>query len=258
MTHPLIDGFRDHIAKFIVHIEATWDESGETKTMHATGFIAAPASHESYSEELCVVITARHVVADLPTHEVRWKLTRYAEPGQQNATFEFKLPGLMPSFSKIPGVIRTFKPNYDAAAIVIPLVAGVTPPFLEVEKELFPPVIAPGNAVRSGTEIAWAGYPFLITQFLKRPQLCVYRGMVSAAVLDIDPGMYIVDGHAAQGVSGGPVWHSDDKSHRIIGVVSSYLLHGGEMPGLCHFTPVNQLTKFLSDGIQLDEESEDK
>ena len=256
MTHPLVEGFREKFATYIVHISAEWDSSGQPDGMQATGFIAATA--EADGNAYCAVITARHVVEDRPTHEIRWKLTRHAEPGQEKATYEFKSSGLIGPLTTIPGFIRTDQPDYDAAAIVIPLEAGVSPPFFDVENELPPSVIAPDKAIVAGVDIAWAGYPGIITNVLKRPQLCFYRGMISATVLDISHGMYIVDGHAAQGVSGGPVWHSDETGHRIVGVVSSYLAPGGEMPGLCHFAPVNILIDHLIRGGSTDAKSKDE
>ena len=251
MTHPLVVGFRDHFAKFIVHIIAEWDSSGESKGMQATGFIAAPATDQD-GVACCAVITARHVVVDRATSEVRWKLTRHADPGQENATYEFTSPGLIGPLTAVPGFIRTNEPGYDAAAIVIPLESGVMPPFFDMEKELPPHVIVPSKAIREGVDIAWAGYPGIITEALDRPQLCLYRGMVSAAILNISPGMYFVDGHVAYGVSGAPVWHSDEKGHRIIGVVSGYLVPGEEVPGLCHFAPVNILIDHMVSGVPID------
>ena len=244
MTHPLVVGFRDHFAKFIVHIGASWNDTGEPRTMQATGFIAA-AGEDDKGNSYCAVVTARHVVVDRPAREVRWKLTRHAEPGQPNATYEFTLPGLIEPVAAGLGFIRTNEPEYDAAAIMLPLESGVMPPFFDPENEGSPTIIEPSAVLLAGGEVAWAGYPAVITQVLKRPQLCLYRGMVSATVLDEPPGMYCVDGHIARGVSGAPVWNSDESGHRIIGVVSGYW-PGGEMPGLCHFAPVNLLINELA------------
>ncbi len=244
MSDLLVDGFRDHFGKFIVHISASWSATGEPDGTQGTGFIAATATTDGNS--YCAVITARHVVVDRPTREICWRLTRHAERGQPSRTCEFTSPGLIEPVSTGPGFIRSNEAGYDAAAIVIPIEAGHAAPFVDLENEAPPTIIDPNEVVREGVEIAWAGYPGVITAALERPQLCLYRGTVSATVLDVGPaGMYCVDGHVARGVSGAPVWHSDETGHRIIGVVSGYWVPGEEMPGLCHFTPVNLLVDEL-------------
>jgi hypothetical protein len=63
-----------------------------------------------------------------------------------------------------------------------------------------------------------------------------------------DKKIYIVDGHASKGVSGGPVWHWSTENNRaeIIGIVSEYRHLSNGMPGFCVFEPINSVLWYFS------------
>jgi hypothetical protein len=88
-----------------------------------------------------------------------------------------------------------------------------------------------------------------VEQALSRPQLCYFEGVISAHIMQPDRLLYIVDGHASPGVSGGPVWAWFDAvgSYAIVGIVSEYrhLFGHPELPGHCFFEPINPLMEFL-------------
>ena len=95
--------------------------------------------------------------------------------------------------------------------------------------------------------MGWAGFPGIVENALGFPQLCYFEGVVSAMVNRNDRKVYIVDGHAAKGVSGGPVWHWSEEKDRIevIGIVSQYHHTMTPLPGFCLFEPINPIIYFL-------------
>jgi hypothetical protein len=86
-----------------------------------------------------------------------------------------------------------------------------------------------------GAEIAWMGYPGLT-----EPELCFFHGHISG--YSGDPPLYYVDGHAINGVSGGPAF--DNRAH-FIGLVSSYLPNRVDentvLPGLLAVVPITMI-----------------
>lgn len=84
-----------------------------------------------------------------------------------------------------------------------------------------------------GSELGWVGYPGLVA-----PELCFFRGAVSG--FQEKPPLYLVDGVAINGVSGGPAFA---RNGLLVGFVSAYLPNirgsGHSLPGLLIATPIN-------------------
>lgn len=116
------------------------------------------------------------------------------------------------------------------------------PPFLDLNKtavELAPPNLA----LRVGKDLGWMGYPVIGNNVL-----CFFGGAVSAFMRD--EGVYLIDGVAINGVSGGPVFwefYSDQNSPpriTVVGTMTSYIANqstGISLPGLSAATDVNHL-----------------
>ena len=87
-----------------------------------------------------------------------------------------------------------------------------------------------------GTAIGWLGYPGLVF-----PELCFFHGVVSGHLET--PPVYLIDGVAINGVSGGPAF---DPSGLVVGLVSAYLpnrLHPDTtLPGLMIVTPLTHIS----------------
>jgi hypothetical protein len=102
--------------------------------------------------------------------------------------------------------------------------------------------------IAAGSWVAWAGFPAQVERSVGRPQLCFFQGTVSAFGKRGDQGghaYYIVDGHAAPGVSGGPMWEfTPDGSVVVAGIVSSFQSDETIIPGFCCFEPINPLVCF--------------
>lgn len=92
-----------------------------------------------------------------------------------------------------------------------------------------------------GADLGWLGFPGLVY-----PELCFFRGVVSG--YQEMPPIYLVDGVAINGVSGGPAF---DRTGLLVGLVSAYVPnqidHGTTLPGLMIVTPLNLVRLWMQD-----------
>jgi hypothetical protein len=92
-----------------------------------------------------------------------------------------------------------------------------------------------------GAELGWLGFPGLTY-----PELCFFKGVVSGH--REGPSMYLVDGVAVNGVSGGPAF---DRSGLLVGLFSSYLPNrrgdGATLPGLLIVVPLNLIRFWMQE-----------
>jgi Trypsin-like peptidase domain len=110
-------------------------------------------------------------------------------------------------------------------------------------EDLLLPILPTDAQLRRGAEIGWMGYPGIV-----EPELCFFQGHVAGMLRD--PPVYLVDGIAINGVSGGPVF--DNRCH-LVGLVSAYLPNkvadNLTLPGVSWMVPINFIyawvTKFI-------------
>ncbi|MGH7973828.1 MAG: hypothetical protein ACREIC_34355, partial [Limisphaerales bacterium] len=78
------------------------------------------------------------------------------------------------------------------------------------------------------------------------PELCFFQGCVSG--YQEQPPIYLVDGVAINGVSGGPAF---DRSGLVVGLVSAYLPNqidsNTTLPGLMMVTPLNLVRLWMQE-----------
>lgn len=244
----------EEVRPSIFRIETKWSK----KVSSATGFVVGKLRD---SKKL-VIATAKHVL-DLPKNEtVWWKVQQFDEHGAvaRQTTFgtNAELKGDLP--------YRTHN-ILDVGLCALPSFAD-DKPLLAYEDESPMRLIDPCMGITAGTRVGWAGYPWFVEQALGFPQLCYFEGVISAMVNHPDKRIYLVDGHAAKGVSGGPVWWWSEERNRleVVGIVSEYswpdpklpelpeqpdlpklleLLKLPGLPGLCFFEPINPVGTFL-------------
>lgn len=163
------------------------------------------------------LITASHVIKSLP-HAVEGKLYIYT----QNKWKEIKVT---PYFSSDRSYING---DIDIAVIKTSIQAA---PNIEVE-------LSCENSVL-GQDVYFLGFPYFgnrIIPYLADP---INNGkplpLVKKATLSSLPRTeypyFFLDGHNNPGFSGGPItfWDSKSTKQKVLGVVSSYLLHPGEI-----------------------------
>lgn len=99
----------------------------------------------------------------------------------------------------------------------------------------------------AGVEAGWVGFPSV---FPMSP--CFFHGHISAYI-DEDE-LYLVDGVAINGVSGGPVFVLDDEDEPIIiGLVTEYRPNcstGQSLPGMSVMRSINPLIKYYSEELK--------
>ena len=105
------------------------------------------------------------------------------------------------------------------------------------------PLFPHESMLARGSEIGWLGFPGIT-----EPELCFFHGHVSGYLSD--PPMYLVDGVAINGVSGGPAF--DNRAH-VIGLISAYMPNridqNTTLPGLVALVPVNAIRYWMEHGL---------
>lgn len=125
-------------------------------------------------------------------------------------------------------------PQCDTALILVP----TRQPLVD-SKTLLPLPLE--TMLPRGADLGWLGFPGLVY-----PELCFFRGVVSG--YQEKPPIYLVDGVAINGVSGGPAF---DRTGLLVGFVSAYVPnqvdHGTTLPGLMIVTPLNLVRLWMQD-----------
>jgi hypothetical protein len=171
------------------------------------GFGSGFLLSQSKTTDLCAIATAAHVI----DHAHYWE-----EPIRLYHPKSGKTILLRPGDRAI-----NVSPASDTASLIFKRqdlqLPGETLPLQDKEKFLKP-----------GVEIGWLGFPAI-------PQagLCFFSGRISAYLLE--PSMYLVDGVAINGVSGGPAFVCPVNTSKLMGVVSAYIPNratGDVLPGV--------------------------
>lgn len=239
----LSKSFEDSIARYVVLIESHDDKNGGWGSGVIIGI---------NDEGAALIVTARHVVDGYSGSDVTWKISRGFARDEIIRTVEFTSKANLDTGRNDAGFLIPRDVRYDVAQILVPAECIDGRVFMDKE-DVTPSVLEPGFWAKPGATIAWAGFPNVAYNCVKRPVLCLYQGIVSATITtDTEPPIYLVDGHISPGVSGGPVWSPEQKGPLLAGLVSSYW--GDDyMPGLCHVVPLNPLGYYIQDQIRSDE-----
>lgn len=201
-----------------------------------------------------VVATAGHNLNWLPTDEpISWQFSCFSEDNELTGQCKFETDAREPE-SK-PYTYCTVK-NVDIGYCVVPP-RWETSDGMLVPADLTPLQMIPEtHALMQGSHVAWAGFPDTVARLLRGPHLCYFEGSISALHSDGSWGKYIVDGHNARGVSGGPMWHFSEDRNRleVAGIVTAY---GGDeqkgdkehqpnsnIPGFTFIDPINPVVAY--------------
>jgi len=124
--------------------------------------------------------------------------------------------------------------EFDTGLIVV----RTKEPVLSLEDltPVFPHEFIPAR----GAEVGWMGFPALAW-----PEPCFFKGALSGYLYD--PHVYLIDGVAINGVSGGPVFNVEPT---IFGIVSAYLPNRPDdettLPGLMLVIPTTIIDYWIS------------
>lgn len=235
-NHMLPSDAIEQIRNRTFRIETSW---GSNPPQFGTGFMVA-----KYEESKQIfVATAKHILKFPSDAQVRWCVRSLAEDGTTLGECTFTVD----ERDQDARPYRSYK-LADVAFCVLPP-QGIPSTGKLVDDDVAPlPVIGANHRLLPGTRVAWAGFAATVEAKFKQPHLCYFEGVISAFHAEGSRGYYIVDGHNARGVSGGPVWHwSEDRNGgiEIVGIVHGYGLNQSDMPGFCVVEPINPVVGFI-------------
>lgn len=196
----------DAIRPYIVKI---WTPRGS-----GTGFLLA----YSGNRQICGIATAAHVVRQ----EHLWEQPIRIQHSESETS----------TMVRADHRAVLLESNVDTAAVVVPTAEL---PFSFPQDPQ--PLIESGYYVRVGVEVGWVGFPALSPD-----NLCFFSGRISCWLAR--ESVYLVDGVAIHGVSGGPAFHARGNGLVVVGVVSAYIPNratGEALPGLCQISDLSQL-----------------
>ena len=189
-----------------------------------------------------VLATAAHVLRFPPdTERVAWTLQQFDQDGYVERELRTETPG-----AREGSIQFSRNDKFDSGVCILPNRTTDGEPFTR-DNERPLRMIAKESMAPEGTRVGWAGFAGIVEEYLKHPQLCYFEGVISAAVNRPERPVYIVDGHSAHGVSGGPLWRwTDENQVEVIGIMSAY--RGSKMmglPGFCVFEPIQPVSYYL-------------
>ncbi len=103
--------------------------------------------------------------------------------------------------------------------------------------------------LKPGGDLGWLGFPAI-----RKAKLCFFRGTISAYL--IKERLYLVDGVAIHGVSGGPAFRIKGSNVELMGIVTEYRPNrntGEALPGLSVVVDVEELYNMVDAFQSLDE-----
>ncbi len=195
----------------------------KTPRGHGSGFYMGAFGTD---RSLGAVATATHVIQEADEWGEPIKLIHI------DTGLELLLPAMYQDGTKRP--VITFGSS-DLAVVIFTI-----PPEWNLPAEHINRVASEQHLVE-GVEVGWFGFPGI-----KDDKLCFFHGHIST-YLDAE-AVYLVDGVAINGVSGGPLLVIDNNLPVVAGVVTAYipnLATGQALPGMSMFTSISAAVPML-------------
>jgi hypothetical protein len=250
-NHTLANGFRNRVATQTVLIRRFYKEDdGVDHECQGTGVIIG---HERISTFHGVhIATAGHVLDSFGTGQSVWEVSRVDKDEEGRCVERRQIFRDVGTWSSFPRIMKSkYLRDCDIGLIAIENRTSESPDEISSgSNELFidpakhPPLkVSPRTGyLQCGARVAWTGFPNFVSELTGTFDLCYFEGIVAATPSAMP--IYLVDGHTASGVSGGPLWIlADDGEPIIIGVCAKYTCEG-EFPGLVVFCPMGVLLKY--------------
>lgn len=244
-TNMLPSEYIETLRPTIVRIGIDWlNDKGKPVVGHGTGIVIGRKKNAGD----IIIATARHVIEDAPDDRpVNWTLLQqYVDTGDEHRTI---------TFTSKPGEnIVSWHKDFDIAFVVV---FNKYIPDGDYAEDYNRPAsaISPLQGASQGTPVAWAGFPGIVEEYVGHVQLVVHSGIVGAMIHgEGKRKRFIIDGHAAMGVSGGPVWHFsvERKRAEVVGIIVGTgfypsQVEKGELPGYIDVEPLGPLMYFLEE-----------
>ena len=225
----------------VIAEDKTWFEAVEVVTPYVVGIRTPRGSgtgflfHRPSDGDIVVLATAAHVIEHAHAWEEPLRLVHAKSEGTVL---------LRPADRAV-----FIDEDKDTAALVFP-----SNKLASLPKETLG--LAPEKKfLKVGNAIGWLGFPGVVSSLL-----CFFRGHVSA--WDSRNSMYLVDGIAINGVSGGPAFHLTPDKPMLMGVLSAYIPNrqptGEALPGLAVVRDVSHLHEVVKHLQSLDKAQEEQ
>lgn len=221
------------VCPHVFRVETRWWKRRQVGTGFSIGRLVPSAR--------LVLATAGHVIDFPPNEPVKWHVQQFDDNGVMERQISFTTQETAEN-----ELWYSRHNEIDIGFIAIPPEDENSVQFIRAwDRSL--PVIDVNQRIDAGGRVGWAGFPGQVEDFLEHPRLCYFEGVVSAFSKRGGVPTYVVDGHCAPGVSGGPVWHwpGDGENIEIVGVVSAYGSSDAMIPGFCVFVAINPLIAYL-------------
>lgn len=243
--HTLVGAFKRRVAPHTVLIRRLFNnEQGQTVQSQGSGVIIGQGHPEENSP--VHILTAGHVLDGFDKRDGQWFIQR-SELDEEGRSIErgIAFQGSDLTDAGVPSVLCTkYLRQCDIGLLAIPNVADDGGWLIDPAKHKRLQVVTTTGYLQPGARVAWCGLPGYVADLTDSYLLCYFEG-ITACVPD-NPPLYLVDGHSAHGVSGGPMWMlQEDGEPVIIGVCVSFH-QAGELPaGLIGFCPVQVLLRYI-------------
>ena len=226
------DDIFDLVRPSIFRIETRWSKDTKTGTAFVVGRLG--------KENRLVAATAAHLLEFPKDEPIHWNIRQFDRDGKVEREVNATTTG--PDNDRVSYRCHN---QCDVGFCVLPDTTDDGRPFTR-ENEDTQRLIANQSMPAEGTRVAWAGFPTIVNKYLGHPHLCYFEGVVSATVNRLDKHLYLVDGHTARGVSGGPLWQWTEKNGvEIVGIMARYEVAHEEWPGFCVFEPIQPVAQYL-------------
>lgn len=237
VDHPLSQAF-EQIRRSVLAIEV---KSG-TEHWSGTGFVCGILS----PSRRLIVATARHILEvsrDEPTY---WIVREFNAFGFVTRECRFRSDPTCDA--ELPYSVHR---ECDTGLLWLPAKATDGTWFARGDEQ--PLAFLPSNRMfAEGTRVAWAGFSFAAEAIAGGPTLCYFEGVICAAINRADKHLYLVDGVAKPGVSGGPMWgFIPGNSNPMIAAVLSHFASEAGVPGFAVFEPLNHVLPFLKSSYRV-------
>ncbi len=246
--NALAKAYHDRVATQTVLIRRFFkDEAGNDIVSHGTGVIIA---HETISKYKGLhIATAGHVLDGFGEGKSMWEVSRIEKDEAGRCTEvrqTFRDKGTWSSYPRI--ISCKYLRDCDIGLIAVENRVDGDEHRLMIDPAKFPQLkVAPmAGYLHPGARVAWAGFPGFVADMTGAFNMCYFEGIVSA--VPPNPPVYLVDGHSAPGVSGGPLWILQaDGEPIIIGVCIDYRWPDPTrpLPGLVGFCPLIVLLNYV-------------
>lgn len=248
--NTLAQAFHARVATQTVVIKRLFpDENGQSSMVQGTGVILSFGVPDDNAP--VHIATAGHVLDGIGDGVSQWAIQR-VELDDDGLPVEFYQTFHDKDFrqDRAPSVVVTkYLRDCDIGLMLVENRTDSGGWLIDPTKHKRLNVIPTEGYLQTCARVAWCGFPGFVANMTGSQTLCYCEGIV--ACCPSTPPLYLVDGHAAQGMSGGPMWILAGNGDPIItGICIRYDWPEATPSGLVGFCPLQVLLRVLEGAQQ--------